>query len=88
MPPFHIVVTSSARRSLKGVPRRVLTRLDEAILALADDPFPSGCRKLEGMKGLWRIRVGAYRIVYRVTPSEFLVEIAVVGHRSSVYRHL
>lgn len=38
-----------------------------------------------GAEQAYRIRVGDYRVVYDVTTSRLIVEIARVGHRSAVY---
>jgi mRNA interferase RelE/StbE len=53
---------------------------------LAPDPRPSGCEKLAGVDDLFRIRVGDYRIVYRVQDQALIVLIVKIGHRREVYR--
>jgi len=53
---------------------------------LSDEPRPLGCRKIAGVAGLWRIRVGNYRIVYQIREKELLVLVIKVGHRKDVYR--
>jgi mRNA interferase RelE/StbE len=35
--------------------------------------------------GLWRYRVGAYRIVCRIEDDRLVVLVLAVGHRSKVY---
>jgi mRNA interferase RelE/StbE len=54
-------------------------------LALADNPHPAGCKKLEGYKDLWRIRVGDMRVVYVIDDSAKLVSVVRVAHRREVY---
>ena len=56
------------------------------MLALADDPFPRGARKLSGYHDVFRIRVGPYRILYSVSETELIIAILKVGHRRDVYR--
>jgi mRNA interferase RelE/StbE len=53
----------------------------EAILALEEEPFPSGkkWKRLKGSGGLVRLRVGDYRILYEVLDDE--VHVLVVIHR-------
>ena len=46
--------------------RKLLLRLKTAIEALAETPRPDGCRKMAGFDDLWRVRVGDWRIVYRI----------------------
>ena len=52
---------------------------------LAENPRPSGCKKLKGYKGLWRFRVGDYRVFYSVDDECTSVDITRVAHRKEVY---
>lgn len=56
-----------------------------AIHALADDARPAGCKKLVGSRDLWRIRVGDYRIIYRIDDRGLAIEVVIVRHRSAAY---
>lgn len=83
-----MVVSSAAERDLKLLARknrqdygRVLT----AICALTEDPRPPGSRKLSG-RDAYRVRVGDYRVIYRVADNELVVEVLGIGHRREVYR--
>ncbi len=49
-------------------------------------PRPPGVAKLEGATDLWRIRVGDWRVVYRVSDRDRLVDVVAVRHRRDVYR--
>ncbi len=88
MPPprYTLVVSSRARRGLGAISHRMLKRLDEAILALAEHPRPAGCVKLKGSRDGYRIRVGDYRILYDVDDQGLVVTVADVAHRREVYR--
>lgn len=63
------------------VVERILPRIRE----LADNPRPPGCKKLHGFKNRWRIRVGDWRIVYRIDDSQKVVDITRIAHRREVY---
>lgn len=41
-----------------------------------------------GLDGIFRIRMGDYRVVYRVEDSAVLVSVLHVRHRSQAYRNL
>jgi mRNA interferase RelE/StbE len=84
--PYEIVLAGAARRQLEKLPGAVLAQIDAAILRLADDPRPRGCRKLAARDDRWRIRVGDYRIIYVVDDEDRVVIIAEVGGRDDVYR--
>jgi len=50
------------------------------------EPRPSGVKKLEGASDLWRVRVGDWRVVYRISDREHLIDIIAVRHRREAYR--
>jgi len=50
--------------------------------ALAENPWPTGARKLRGEECTWRIRVGPYRVVYDIFDDRALVVILKVARRN------
>jgi len=86
VPEYSVVFARSARREIEwleaGVARRIITRVE----ALASNPRPPGCVKLQGADNLWRIRVGEYRVIYSIDDSARLVDVSAVRHRSDAYR--
>jgi mRNA interferase RelE/StbE len=75
-----------AERFIKGLSNAKLAgRLWDAIRALRLNPFPPGCKKLRGRAG-YRVRVGDFRIVYRVVENELLVVVVDIGDRKDIYR--
>jgi mRNA interferase RelE/StbE len=60
----------------------------KAIESLGNEPFPHQTIKLEGAEGLFRIRVGDYRIIYEVDRRKRQVIIHHVRHRRDVYKRL
>ena len=83
---FALVMTPAARRDFKRLPADIQRRIDAQILPLTDTPFPNGSEKLEGLEGLYRIRVGDYRVLYLVDTKQHVVTIAKLRHRREVYR--
>jgi len=66
-------------------------RIRAAIDLLAENPRPPSCVALQGEVGVYRVRVGDYRIVYEVLDYEVLdqvlvVQVVHVGHRREVHR--
>lgn len=82
-----IELKRSARKALEALPREEHVRVLRAIVTLAENPRPAGCKKLRGEE-LWRIRAGDIRIVYEIHDDRLLVYVVRVGHRSEVYRKL
>jgi mRNA interferase RelE/StbE len=55
---------------------------------LETNPFPKGCRKLQGAEAIYRIRAGQYRVVYQVDEKDRLVTVIHVRHRKDAYRDI
>jgi mRNA interferase RelE/StbE len=83
---YAVIVSRSVLKSLHGVPAQYLARIRATVNALAQNPRPQGCVKLEGSKDGYRIRVGVYRILYTISDNILRVEVIKIDHRSSVYK--
>lgn len=86
MAAYRIEVRPRAEKELAALPRDAQRRIVRAIDGLAEDPRPAGCVALRGGEGLFRIRVGVYRVVYLVEDDRLVVLVVRVGHRREVYR--
>lgn len=64
---------------------RLARRIRGAIEALAEDPRPPGCRKLEGRENEWRVRVGTWRVIYQIEEERVVVLVVRVAPRGEVY---
>jgi mRNA interferase RelE/StbE len=83
---YRVEVLRSAARDLGDLPRKAVEKLAQKIDALATDPRPRGSKVLKGGDGQLRVRVGDFRILYRVDDAARLVLVVKVGHRREVYR--
>jgi len=82
---YQLEISQTAHRQIKVLPIRTAERINEAIGRLAEEPRPSGVRKLAGLEG-YRLRVGDYRILYKIRDESRLVTVYRVKHRREVYR--
>ena len=86
---YTVLILPAARRALAALPKAERARVDEHIVALATNPRPVGAIPLKGEgRGLWRIRVGDYRILYQIRHRELEVVVVDIGHRRNIYRGL
>jgi mRNA interferase RelE/StbE len=83
---YSIEIARSARKELQALDSSIANRIIKRIEALIKNPRPTGVAKLEGSTDLWRIRVGEWRVVYRIDDRKQLVDISAVRHRREVYR--
>ena len=87
MASYRVLIKPSAAKEIEAVDqKRDRQRIVAKILALAEEPRPTGCEKLAGASERYRVRVGRYRILYSVTDDELLVLVVRVAHRKDVYR--
>ena len=82
---YRIQIERKALEALEAIPAPDRQRIRVAIRALMQEPRPPGCTKLTDSAN-WRIRVGVYRIVYRIEEDQLLVLVTKIGHRREVYR--
>jgi mRNA interferase RelE/StbE len=79
--PYSVLLTRPARKDLDRLDRQTLNRLAPQIDALASDPRPPGCLKVKSEPNLWRVRVGDYRIGYKIDDAAREVTVIRIGHR-------
>jgi mRNA interferase RelE/StbE len=81
------VAHNRVRRQLRRIPKQDLDRIGEAISTLALEPRPRRAIQLE--TDIYRIRIGNYRVIYKVYDQESLVLIGRIARRSeSTYDRL
>jgi mRNA interferase RelE/StbE len=82
--------TTAAQRQLRAISRLDAMRILTALTALGDDPYreDADVKKLTGPSGLYRLRVGSYRVAYQINDGELVILVVKVGDRRDVYRNL
>lgn len=85
---YRILYVKPVEKELRRLDATTRKRVVRNILALADNPRPRGVVKLSGIDNLYRIRRGAYRIIYEIRDGELIVLVVKVAHRRDVYRGL
>ncbi len=88
MESWDIQLHREAEKALRKLPKDIVSRIDNAIRSLAEDPRPPGCKKLFPYENLFRIRVGAWRIVYAVEEGQRIVLVLDITPRGRAYRNL
>lgn len=82
-----IFVGKVIRKDLPDLPKTIRLRVVKAINErLTVDPINLGEPLHHSLKGRRRLRVGDYRVVYRVNQSERTVVITEIGHRDNIYK--
>lgn len=85
---WRIDFTKAADKALSKLDRptagRVLDELEE--IAKLDDPRSRGKALTGNLAGLWRYRVGDYRVVCDIEDGVLVILVVDVAHRREVYR--
>ena len=66
MADYKVTFKASVHKDLSNLPKELVTRVWQRLEILKQQPFPRQAAKLEGSEGLYRLRVGDYRIIYGV----------------------
>jgi mRNA interferase RelE/StbE len=82
---YHVLLLPKAERDLADLDTRLLKRFSEVLRRLGKEARPVGNLKLTNEEG-YRIRVGDYRLLYRVDDVARKIFIYRIRHRRDVYR--
>lgn len=83
---FALEFRRSAQRELEALHPEMRSRIQRRIDGLAENVHPHDALKLHGSQGLWRIRVGDYRVLYEIDMPGRRVVISTIRHRGEAYR--
>jgi len=82
---YKLVFKKSVSKDFRAIPNKDVSRILQRIEELQENPRPIGSEKLSGQER-YRIRQGAYRIIYEVADELLIVTVVKVGHRKHVYK--
>ena len=84
---FRVEFAPAAARDLKRLDPYIRSQLLRAATILSEAPYPSSSERIKLLVGLqpphFRLRVGDYRIIYRIEGNRVLV--VRVAHRREAY---
>lgn len=69
----------------KSEAARIIATLETRI-AILDDPRSLGSALTGELGGLWRWRIGDYRVIARIEDQRITILVVRIGHRREVYR--
>ena len=86
---YKVLYLESVERDLLALDKPVRKKImDKIEKTLAQDPRGLGKSLTGSFAGLWRYRIGDYRVIYKIAEREILIMIAHIGHRKDVYRRM
>ena len=86
---YSVETTSRFDREFKRLDRytqRILKAWIEKNLMGCENPRSQGKALTGNLKGLWRYRIGDYRLLCEIEDDRLVILALSVGHRSDVYK--
>jgi len=82
--PYKSTFTKSFTREFKKLPSNIEQRILEAIEKAVANPY-AGTKLRDKLEGLWRWRIGKYRVIYLINEREKIIVFVDVGLRKAIY---
>lgn len=84
---YKIIVDKSAAKDIKKLDPNIKKRIQKEMLEIANlkNPRQRGKSLTGQYSGLWRYRIGDYRVIVKIKDNELVILILSAIHRSKVY---
>ena len=85
---YAIEFLPSAKKELKKLDFVIQKQIKEKIVQLASYPYrlKNNIKPLKGeYSGKFRLRIGSYRVVFRIVKEQVVIIVIRIGHRKEVY---
>lgn len=85
---YKLLFLREAAEEFKKLDKAVQRIVKEKLEILAQNPelLKNNIKPLKGKyKGLYRLRVGNYRVIYRLDKEEITILVIRIGHRRDIY---
>jgi mRNA interferase RelE/StbE len=84
---YRVRLLDAASKNLAGLDKPIARRIVKRIHWLAENIGDANLEVLTGdFEGLFKLRMGDYRIIYELIHEEQLIIIHTIGHRRDIYR--
>lgn len=86
---YKLLISDDVSQKIKKMDKHLalmLTREMKAKLDGLENPRSIGKALVGQYKGLWRYRIGAYRVICDIRDDELIVLAIDVGHRKNIYK--
>ena len=81
---YKLKLTARAKRELKNISKLHREAISSVFEELKHDPF-LGKPLIRDLTGRFSLRVGVYRIIYKINKKDKIITMLTAGHRSSIY---
>jgi len=85
---YSLHFLTSAQKEFKKLDRVAQKQIGEKLTLLTENPelLKNNIKALKGRyKGLFRLRVSEYRVIFQIKENQLIITIIRVGHRKEIY---
>jgi mRNA interferase RelE/StbE len=82
---YEVVFRDEARQAFRQLDKAVQKQVRRVVDRLAENPRPGQATQLVGDPSTWRVRSGAWRILYEIHDDRLVVLVLDFEHRSKAY---
>ena len=80
---YQFIIKKKAKKFIDKLPANERKRVVSAIEGL---PYIGDIKSLKNNEGLYRLRVGDYRIIYEIDNGKMIIYVIDAGSRGQIYR--
>lgn len=87
---YKIIYTQEFEKNLKKLDRQIIRLIKNWIIKniiATDNPRTKGKALTGNLKGIWRYRVGDYRIFAEIKDDILIIFLIDIGHRKEIYKN-
>jgi len=85
--PYRLQLLPKALDDLSRLDKAVAQRVLRRLKWLSENIDTVGVETLSGeLEGMFKLKVGSYRVLYTVTRSQRVITVHEMGHRKDIYR--
>jgi mRNA interferase RelE/StbE len=82
---WSITLETQAAKFLRKAEKSLQEKIYDYLRKVMQNPKLHGEPLVGGFKGLWRYRVGDYRIICELKDKEMVILVVKIGHRKDIY---
>ncbi len=83
---YKLIYHKDALKALAKNERAVQERIAQGLIGLLTIPPKGDIKPVKGHQGLYRLRVGTYRILFEINHTEKIVYIQAIDSRGGIYK--
>ena len=83
---YEILFSRKASHFASTLQESYKEKIRDALRILMENPFSYPYKKIRGKTNVYRIRVGKYRVLYKVDEKKRIVTVLKIDKRSTVYK--